>query len=506
MKKNQMMQEQLRQAYTHALPPSNVDALLLRCGKEAERGMIIMMQPKRNRAVRTAAAVAAAFMLIVGGGISVRAYQANFAVASTVSLDVNPSIEITVNEKERVLAVTPKNEDAVKVVGEMDFAGNSLEVTVNALIGSMLRGGYLDDIADAILVSVDSRNSEAGDALQNRLRETVSAILQEAAFEGQILIQKTDADQELVDKADENSISMGKTKLIEQILANTEIRYSFAELSRWSIGELNLLAEGKLDDAVAEKIVSAAGELFVPADGVKQAAIAASELEESLVENYTLTIAAKNGRIVYRICYDDIKFRFYVDVDALSGEASLVNRVAHIYRMENLSEERLTVLDYALAHAGLTRDDIIIRSMVPTIRSSVGLEDFYHICFYDKDKTTYYDYEVGRYSGEIFKGEGVKFTRVHHTLVNLVKNGHTVSENVITNEDMKNGTLEAIRLDCGLTKEQITIKNAVALKANLRPNTISYRIIFTTAEGEYKYICDVLKNYEIIDKTFTPAN
>ena len=229
MKKTQMMQAQLRRAYTHALTPSNVDALLLRCGKEAERGMIIMMQPKRNRALRTAAAVAAAFMLIVGGGISVRAYQANFAVASTVSLDVNPSIEITVNEKERVLAVTPKNEDAVKVVGEMDFAGNSLEVTVNALIGSMLRGGYLDDIADAILVSVDSRNSEDGEVLQKRLCETVSSILHEAAFEGQVLTQKVEQDSDMAEKAAQNNITLGKAKLIEQVLQNA-VNYTFEEL------------------------------------------------------------------------------------------------------------------------------------------------------------------------------------------------------------------------------------------------------------------------------------
>ncbi len=464
-----------------------------------------MKQPKLNRTLRCAAALAAVFAMLIGGGVSIRAYQANYVVASTVSLDVNPSMEITVNEKERVLAVTPKNEDAVKVVGEMDFAGNSLEVTVNALIGAMLRAGYLDDIADAILVSVDSRNSRDGEALQKRLSETVSAILHEAAFEGQVLTQKVEADSDMVQKAEQNDISLGKAAMIEQVLQR-EIDYTFEELSWWSVGALNILMEEGLSDETAERIYAAAPARFVMTpETAKQDAIALAQLDESLVENYTAVVAAENGRIVYRIRYDDIKFRFYIHVDAFSGEAVLVEREAHMYRLENLSAERLLVLDAALAHAGLTREDIIINSMAPTIRKAIGLEDFYHIRFHTKDKTAFYDYEVGRVSCEIFKESRMPYIEKYHATFSGQINGYYASPNALKREDMEAGTLEAIRRDCGLTREQMIIKTSASMIADLRPNTVSYMIKFTTADGEYKYICDVLKDYEIIDKTFTPA-
>lgn len=504
MKENKTMQTKVRQAFVHAVPPGNIDAILSRCGREKERSIVVMLQPKRNRILRTAAAIAAVFTLIAAGGVGVRAYQANYLVASTVSLDVNPSIEITVNEKERVLAVTPKNEDAIKVVGDMDFAGNSIEVTVNALIGSMLRAGYLDDIADAILVSVNSQNSEAGQALQKRLTETVEAILREAAFEGRLLTQKAEVDKTVAEKAEQNSITLGKAQLIEAVLARTA-DYTFEELSQWNVGALNILLEEGLSDGTAEKILSVSKDSFVSAEAAKQAAIALSELDEGLVENYTSAVVVRNERIVYQICYDDIKFRFYIHVDAQRGEAELVNREMHMYRLENLSEERLNVLDAALAHAKLQREDIIICAMSPTIRKAIGLEDFYHICFMTKDKTMYHDYQVGRYTFEIFAETSMPYHRSPYARFSGQKNGYAVSKNAITREDMEAGTLEAIRLDCGMTKEQFTITTSVSLIANLRPNTVSYMIKFTTADGEYKYICDVLKDYEIIDKTFTPA-
>ena len=38
----------------------------------------------------------------------------------------------------------PLNEDGRTIVGDMDFSGSSLDVAVNAIIGSMLQNGYLN--------------------------------------------------------------------------------------------------------------------------------------------------------------------------------------------------------------------------------------------------------------------------------------------------------------------------------------------------------------------------
>ena len=64
---------------------------------------------------------------MIGGLSGFQIYRTNYSVASTVSLDVNPSIEIEVNKKEEVLAVNPRNKDAETVVGSMNFKGSSKE-------------------------------------------------------------------------------------------------------------------------------------------------------------------------------------------------------------------------------------------------------------------------------------------------------------------------------------------------------------------------------------------
>lgn len=380
----------LRRAFAHAAPPGELDTILARCAGEKEGSTVVMMQSKPvNRALRCAAALAAVFALLIGGGVSVRAYQANYAVASTVSLDVNPSIEITVNEKERVLAVTPKNDDAAAVVGEMDFAGSSIEVTVNALIGSMLRGGYLDDMADAILVSVDSSNTKAGQALQEKLTETIRLIMQEAAFEGQLLIRQIEANKALIEMAEQNHITVGKAQMIEAILALNNA-YSAEELANWPIGALSTLLNDGLTDTAAAEIAAASSDCFVTADEAKTAALALTALTEDLTENDVCTTVARQGRIVYRISYDDIRFRYYIHVDAVSGEAVLINRELQQYRIENLSEERLTALDIAAEQVGLTRDDVIIRWMYIGNCPNEGVLR-YKVAFSNREKTMSYE-------------------------------------------------------------------------------------------------------------------
>ena len=78
------------------------------------------------------------------------------AQASTVAPDVNPSVEIVLNRSNRVVKVNALNSDGEIIIADMDFNGCQLKVAVNALIGSMLRAGYLSDLSNSVLVSVDS--------------------------------------------------------------------------------------------------------------------------------------------------------------------------------------------------------------------------------------------------------------------------------------------------------------------------------------------------------------
>ena len=89
-------------------------------------------------------------------------------------LDVNPSLSLSVDAEEKVLSAEALNEDAEKVLGSMELKDTSLEVAVNAIIGSMLQKGYLGDLQNAILVSVENDDATRGEALQKKVAEAIA--------------------------------------------------------------------------------------------------------------------------------------------------------------------------------------------------------------------------------------------------------------------------------------------------------------------------------------------
>ena len=121
---NRELENKITSAYED-IAPDILDSVLRDC-KEQKGRVIIMQNKKKKSLVRAVAGIAAALLIVCGGIFGLNAYNGSKAIASTVMLDVNPSIERQGNKHEKVLAVKPLNEDAKKVVGTMDFSGSSL--------------------------------------------------------------------------------------------------------------------------------------------------------------------------------------------------------------------------------------------------------------------------------------------------------------------------------------------------------------------------------------------
>ena len=96
---NEKMEQRLAAALEKTTP-DDMSGVLSRC--EARKGTVIPMTTKKtaNRKWTTLVAACLAVMLLGGGGVF---YQRANAVASVVSLDVNPSIELKVSRSEKVL-------------------------------------------------------------------------------------------------------------------------------------------------------------------------------------------------------------------------------------------------------------------------------------------------------------------------------------------------------------------------------------------------------------------
>ena len=286
-----------------AATPDVLGSILSDCESQKEK-VIYMNQSKHvNKFVKMAASIAAAVVIVLAGTASYFVYSANYKVSSTISLDVNPSIEITVNSKEKVLKVLPLNADAEKVVGDMDFSGSDLDITVNALIGSMLRNGYLNELSNSILISVDTKNETEGAELREKLTAEINAILSSDTFDGAVITQNITSDKQLQTLADTYGITPGKAQLVSQIVSSNEL-YSFEELSKLSINELNLLsATGTLADS-SDNIDStgkASTKAYIGEDKALETALNHANVDKSSALQIKTELDFEDGTMVYEV-------------------------------------------------------------------------------------------------------------------------------------------------------------------------------------------------------------
>ena len=233
----QELERRLKQALD-AAAPDDLDGVLSRCAPRAE--IVIPFRPKRRSHAR--GLIAACLTLALVGGAGGIFYQQSNAVASVVSLDVNPSIELKVNQKEKVLACTPLNQEAEAVLSDMgggaDLKGTKLEVAVNAGVGALVSSGYLDSLSSAIMISVEDQDQDRASRLRQELTGAVDSVLQSQSSGAAVLSQTVDASAGLDQQAREYHISTGKANLVNQVIAQNG-SLTFDALARLTVEELS---------------------------------------------------------------------------------------------------------------------------------------------------------------------------------------------------------------------------------------------------------------------------
>ena len=293
---NEKMEQRLASA-VEKTAPNDVNGVLSRC--DERKGTVIPMTTKKTTKKRwtTLAAACLALVLLGGGGIF---YQQAHAVASVVSLDVNPSIELKVSKSEKVLVCTPLNEDAKAILADMgggaDLKGAKLDVAVNAIVGSLVRNGYLNSISSAIMISVEDNDTARAEKLQRELTSTVDGVLQTSEAKASVLTQTLTQNAGLEQQARENSISTGKAALVNRVLAlNPALK--FDALAKLSVEELKDLAEAGAPAMPigTDKAMDIAAAAFGKASTAK---MAYSEVDPELDESpahYEVEIKSQTG-------------------------------------------------------------------------------------------------------------------------------------------------------------------------------------------------------------------
>lgn len=332
------LERRLRTALDHAAP-NDLEGVLSRC--ETGKGTVIDMTnavetKKKTRRWAPLAAAACLALVLVGGGGGYYYYSVNNAVASLVSLDVNPSIQLEVNKNEKVLSATPMNDDGAEILADMDLKGTQADVAMYAIIGSLLQHGYVDELANSILITVEDDDPTRGEKLQQELTAQADAALANAQVSGAVLAQTLQHTEELSQKAQEYGISTGKAALIQAIVEGSNNTKTFEELVGLSINELNLLytaqapLEGQTSDgqqssgaANAAPITtsgSASQSAYIGLEAAKQAALNHAGVSASQATFLEAEYDYDDGRMVYEVEFHVNGTEYEYEIDAQTGD------------------------------------------------------------------------------------------------------------------------------------------------------------------------------------------
>ena len=332
------LERRLRTALNHAAP-NDLEGVLSRC--ETGKGTVIDMTnavetKKKTRRWAPLAAAACLALVLVGGGGGYYYYSVNNAVASLVSLDVNPSIQLEVNKNEKVLSATPMNDDGAEILADMDLKGTPADVAMYAIIGSLLQHGYVDELANSILITVEDDDQARGEKLQQELTAQADAALENAQVSGAVLAQTLQHTEELSQKAQEYGISTGKAALIQAIVEGSNNTKTFEELVGLSINELHLLytaqapLEGQTSDgqqssgttnaAPITTSGSASQSAYIGLEAAKQAALNHAGVSASQATFLEAEYDYDDGRMVYEVEFHVNGTEYEYEIDAQTGD------------------------------------------------------------------------------------------------------------------------------------------------------------------------------------------
>lgn len=239
-------------------------------------------------------------------------------VAAIIALDVNPSVEIKIDAEERVIEAAAVNADGKAILGDMDLVGSKADVAVNALVGAMLQRGYLDELANSILITVEGMSGPEAQALEQKLVAQVQGILDSSAAGGAILSQTLTETAGLKELATAYGISEGKAALIQNIVANNTL-HTFDELAGLSINELNLISQNATVENV-NSTGSASDKAYIGHDKAKSIALKDAGVQEADAYKLSVELDYEHGVMVYEVEFDVGGYEYEYDVDAASGE------------------------------------------------------------------------------------------------------------------------------------------------------------------------------------------
>ena len=227
---------------------------------------------KINSNFKKVAAFAAAACFLLISGSSVFAY---YTPSSYVSLDVNPSIEFSVNVFDRVIKVTGVNDDGTEIINEINIdnlKNKNIADAVDLIVDEISKEGYLDSNDAGIVIATSSEDTDKAEELAGELEDSATEACEETS--GEVTVTAEAVGKSRVDEARELGVTPGKLNLVEKLKESSSEPDSI-DINEWlgkPVKEImaqtkeNKKAEKNIPDNKKKNEQTATQETTLPAD------------------------------------------------------------------------------------------------------------------------------------------------------------------------------------------------------------------------------------------------
>ena len=272
--------------------------------------------------------------LCIGISISLVGCNNTEAEAGTVTMEINPGVEYVIARNGNVKAVRFLNDDAERLLEEIELKGQSLKSALSITVAAYKAAGLMES-NDTVLISFDKKLS--GDA---KLKESVSEVVREALEKTKsvhtvVYAAATDND-ETAAIAKKYGVSQGKAQLIADAKKNSSM--SEEEIADLPLDELVGLQKDVNSTVIDSEYI-----------GIHKAkAIALNDSGCSVRVEFTEARLIDKGvkYPYYRLVFNDKRTQWTYLVNAVTGDILEKNEVALFISLEEAK-------DIALKDAGI---------------------------------------------------------------------------------------------------------------------------------------------------------
>ena len=209
---------------------------------------------KRRRWLTAAACLAVIIIcaaVLMGTGMSIDRGQMTLsgsvadiplAQNSVVMLDVNPSLQFEVNDRNVVVSAEACNADAEAIMDELKLEGMSCDEAVKTVMAVLQEHAYITNLKNSVLVTVVNSDKSEAELIRTAVVDAIGLFDESTSYDLSILSQIFTDISEYAEIAENYNMSEGRAALIQKTCELFE-DCDFESLAECSIHAINQLFE-----------------------------------------------------------------------------------------------------------------------------------------------------------------------------------------------------------------------------------------------------------------------